>query len=345
MSKPRDSLYEVSGDGHFVRKASTYREVISVEHPIFTPEAGRYHLYISLACPWANGAYLVRKMKGLEDIISVSIVHPTWQRTRPDNLDDIHAGWVFRDPSDEPMVPVSGYGSVPCDGTVPDSVNNARCIRDLYDLVQDTGGKYTVPVLWDKKNGTIVNNESLEIMKMFNSAFDHLLPEGSAGRELDLYPMDLHGAFDEQNDWIYNHINNGVYRCGFAKSQAAYSESFNNLCNALDRVEEILIRQRYILSDKLTLLDIRLFMTLIRFDEVYVVYFKTNKKFLAQYPNINNFMREIYQTTGVASCVNMDHIKRHYFTSHPTLNAYSIIPEGPGVIHDMQQSHDRASKH
>lgn len=344
MSKPRDSLNEVAIDGHFIRTPSTYREVISPEHPTYKPEADRYHLYISLACPWANGTYLVRKLKGLEDIVSVSIVHPTWQYTRPDQ-DDFHTGWAFCDPSDEDVVPVSGHGLISCAGTIPDSVNSARYVRDLYDFANDTSGKFTVPVLWDKQTGTIVNNESMEIIKMFNSVFNELLPAGSPQRSLDLYPEGIHAEFDELNDWIYHNINNGVYRCGFAKNQTAYISSFHALFGALDRTEDILSRQRYIISGgRFTLLDIRLFMTLIRFDEVYVVYFKTNKKFLTDYPNINNYMREIYQMPGVASCINMDHIKNHYFTSHPTLNTYSIVPVGPGVIDDMQLPHDRAPK-
>lgn len=209
MSTPRDSLAEVGGDGHFIRKPSAFREFVSADHPTFKPEAGRYHLYVSLACPWANGTLVARTLKGLEEIISVSVVHPTWQRTRPDSAEDVHTGWVFRDPSDENVVPVSGHGSIPCHGTIPDSINNARSVRDLYDLSNDTSGKYTVPVLWDKKTGVIVNNESTEILKMFNSAFNELLPVGSPQRELDLFPADLVSKFDETNDWIYNRINNG----------------------------------------------------------------------------------------------------------------------------------------
>ena len=214
MSKPRDSLAEVGGDGHFIRKPSAFREFVSADHPTFKPEADRYHLYVSLACPWANGTLVMRTLKGLEEIISVSIVHPTWQRTRPESGQDTHTGWVFRDPSDENVVPVSGHGSIPCDGTIPDSINNVRTVRDLYDLSNDTSGKYTVPVLWDKKMGVIVNNESTEILKMFNTAFNELLPLASTERELDLFPADLVSKFDETNDWIYNRINNGkIHTC------------------------------------------------------------------------------------------------------------------------------------
>ena len=208
-SKPKDSLAESSKDGGFDRKPSTFRDIISAEHPEFKPEANRYHLYISYACPWANGAYCVLKMKGLEDMISVSIVHPTWQRTRPDDPEDKHAGWVFRDPTDENVVPVTGYGSIPCDDVIPDFINGAKSIRDLYDLSEDTSGKFTVPVLWDKKTRRIVNNESMEILRMFNSAFNHLLPENSPQRALDLFPAELEIQFQEHNDWVYNNINNG----------------------------------------------------------------------------------------------------------------------------------------
>lgn len=208
-SKPRDSLAEVSTDGGFVRKASTFRDIISTEHPIFKPESGRYHLYISLACPWANGAYAMLKLKGLQAMIGVSVTHPVWQRTKPDDPVDQHAGWVFRNPTDKPVVPASGYGSIACDGVVPDIINGATSVRELYDLSNDSSGKYTVPVLWDKETRSIVNNESTDILRIFNSSFNHLLPEGSVERQLDMFPSELETGFAETNDWIYNRINNG----------------------------------------------------------------------------------------------------------------------------------------
>lgn len=208
-TKARDALAETTGDGSFARKASTYKETISTDHPIFKPEGGRYHLYISLACPWANGTYALLKLKGLQEMIGVSIVHPVWQRTKSDDPDDKHAGWVFRNTTDEPVVPVSGYGSIACDGVVPDNINGARSIRELYELSNDTSGKYTVPVLWDKTTRTIVNNESTDILRILNSSFNHLLPEGSVERQLDFFPAEFESAFTETNDWIYSHINNG----------------------------------------------------------------------------------------------------------------------------------------
>lgn len=340
----RDSLAESDASGRFVRVDSTFREIISVDHPTFKPEADRYHLYISFACPWANGVYILMKMKGLDKLISHSVVHPSWGKTMPNDPEDSHTGWVFRKPSDPPLTPVSGHGSIPCDGCVPDNINNAQSIRDLYILSNDTSGKYTVPVLWDKHKGCIVNNESQEILRMFNSAFNHLLPEGSPERNLDMYPPDLVSAIDEANSWIYPKINNGVYRCGFAKSQCAYNEAVTELYEALDRAENVLSQQRYIASnDRMTGMDLRLFMTLVRFDEVYVVYFKCNKRMVSSYPNIRNFMRELYQHPVIGSGIHMDHIKYHYFTSHPSLNTYSVVPVGMNVLEDLALPHDRGS--
>jgi glutathionyl-hydroquinone reductase len=274
------------------------------------------------------------------------VVHPTWAKSKPDDASDEHKGWQFRDPKDGPVTPPSGFGQIPTpDSVVPDSINNARFVRDLYELAKDTGGKYSVPVLWDKKTSTIVNNESQEINRMFNSAFDHMLPEGSAERALNLYPAHLETTLADTNAWIYHQINNGVYRCGFAKSQAAYNEAVNELFEALDRCEAILSESRYIISkEQLTVLDVRLFMTLVRFDEVYVVYFKCNKRMLSSYHNIRNYMREVYQHPVMRKAIHMDHIKNHYFTSHAVLNAYSVVPAGPGVLEDLTLPHDRASK-
>eukprot|EP00602_Paraphysomonas_sp_CaronLab_P005048 CAMPEP_0185030586 /NCGR_PEP_ID=MMETSP1103-20130426/17563_1 /TAXON_ID=36769 /ORGANISM="Paraphysomonas bandaiensis, Strain Caron Lab Isolate" /LENGTH=352 /DNA_ID=CAMNT_0027565777 /DNA_START=27 /DNA_END=1085 /DNA_ORIENTATION=- len=339
--KIRSALEDIDDSGAFKRTESKFREFISVDHPEFTPDANRYHLYISYACPWANGTLCMLRLKGLEKFIGVSITHYSWQRTRPDDPNDTHAGWVFRSPTDAPIVPMSGQGSMPCDGCIPDPLNNAASIRDLYDLSNDTNGKYTVPVLWDKKTNCIVNNESQEILRMFNSSFNHLLPEGSKERELDLYPAHLVADIDAANEWIYDKINNGVYRCGFAKTQGAYNSAVAELYDALDRVEQILATNRYICGSQLTGMDLRLFMTLIRYDEVYVVYFKCNKRPISSYVNTTNYMRELYQHPVIGSVIRMDHIKGHYFTSHTNLNCYSIIPAGPGVLEDMQLPHDR----
>lgn len=314
-------------DGAFKRQPTLFRETIKAGTR-FPPEAGRYHLYVSLACPWASRAVAVLYMKGLEGVIGLSVTHPTWARTRPDDPKDQHAGWQFRAPTDEPVSNLEGFGKYSCEGCVPDTVNNARFVRDLYELVPDCPPetRYTVPVLWDKKLRTIVNNESSEILRMLNSQFDHL----SQNPELDLYPKARRSQIDAVNDIVYNAINNGVYKCGFAQAQAPYEQAFRELFDALDWAEQRLTQQRYLVGDVLTEADVRLFVTLIRFDEVYVVYFKTNKRSIREYPNLFNYVKDIYQTPGVAASVNMAHIKTHYFTSHPKLNAYGIIPVGPG---------------
>lgn len=338
---PGSALEDTNASGEFKRKDSTFRNIISAEHPDFKPESGRYHLYISLACPWANGAYCLLKMKGLENVIGVSITHYSWQRTRPDDPSDTHQGWVFADPNDPPVTSMSGAGNLSCAGCIPDTINGADSIRSLYEMSNDEAAKYTVPLLWDKKLKCIVNNESLDILPMLNSAFDHLLPEGSAGRQLDLYPADLSALMTETNAWVYSTINNGVYRSGFAKTQTAYDSAVTELFESLDRVETILSQSRYLCGSRMTYVDLRLFMTLIRFDEVYVVYFKCNMRELSAYPNITNYMRELYQNETVQSVTDMAHIKGHYFTSHMTLNAYGIIPRGPDVLANMALPHDR----
>lgn len=267
----------------------------------------------------------------------MSVVHPTWQQSRPDIEGDTHCGWTFRSPTDSPVVQTSGHGSFACTDCVPDDVNNARFIRDLYEMANDTHGKYSVPILWDKVEKTIVNNESGEIIRMLNTAFN----EVASHPEVDFYPEPLRPRIDEVNEWVYHHINNGVYRCGFAKSQAAYDQAVSGLFTALDRAEEILADNHWLTGDMLTEADLRLFPTLVRFDEVYIVYFKCHKKRISDYSNLRNFMREIYQIPGIAATTNMFHIKTHYFTSHPVLNPHAVIPVGPDVLADLQQPHDR----
>jgi len=275
-------------------------------------------------------------MKGLEDIIGLSVVHPTWNRTRPNDPNDTHQGWLFRSPNDPPVKSAIGFGNFDCSGCIPDPVNHAKTIRELYELSHDTAGKYSVPVLWDKKLKTIVCNESEIIMESFNSAFNHLCKFPN----LNFYPNDLLAKIKETDAWVYPNINDGVYRCGFAKSQSAYETAFENLFNAMDKMEEILSKQRYLNGDRVTSSDIRAFVTLVRFDEVYVVYFKTNKSTIREsYPNIFNYVKDIYQLPGVAPSVNMKHIKTHYYTAHPDLNKYAIIPRGFTV--DFMSPHDR----
>jgi glutathionyl-hydroquinone reductase len=322
----RSALDEMKS-GAFVRKDSVYRNRIEKEgkHP---PEADRYHLYVSLACPWACRCVAGLYLKGLQHSIGLSVVHPTWQRTRADNPDDQHTGWAFCTPGTDaaPFSSSTGHGSFPChDSCIPDNVNNTKFIRDLYELSNDTNGKYTVPILWDKKLNCIVNNESSEILRMFNADFNDTL---SKNPTVDLYPEEHRAAIDDINDWVYHSINNGVYKCGFAQSQEAYDTAFDELFSALDKAEAMLTKQRFLLGDDLTEADIRLFVTLIRFDEVYTVYFKTNKKYIKDYPALSNYVRDLYQTKGIKESVDMWHIKTHYYTSHPKLNYYAIVPKG-----------------
>lgn len=258
-------------------------------------------MYVSLACPWASRCVAGLYMKGLEGAIGLSVTHPTWARTRPDNPEDKHTGWMFASPDGPPISNPAGHGSFDCEGCIPDTVNKAKFVRDLYEMANDTSGKYTVPVLWDKKEGTIVNNESSEILRMFNSAFNDF----ATNPTLDLYPEEHRAEIDEVNDWIYHGINNGVYKCGFATSQAAYDAAFKELFECLDRVEEILTKRRYLTGDRLTEADIRLFVTLIRFDPVYVVYFKTDRKAIREYPALSEYVRDLYSTPGIRESVSL----------------------------------------
>lgn len=309
--KPVDSLAEVTIKGEFIRSPSQFKNIISADHPVFQPEYDRYHLYVSYACPWANRCLAVRELKGLKDCIGLSVVHPTWQRTRPEDPADTHTGWVFV-PANTPLVSTSGYGSFPLPENTVDTINDAKSIRDLYEMSGDTHRKYSVPVLWDKKTKQIVNNESSDIIRMFNHAFDAWTSGPFA--TYSFYPEELRKEIDEVNEWVYDGINNGVYKCGFAKSQEAYDAAVKTLETALDRVEEILSKHRYLVGNTLTEADIRLFMTLVRYDEVYVVYFKCNSRIIANYPNILNYCRDLYQLRGMANVINMQHIKTHYFT-------------------------------
>lgn len=330
----RTALHETGKSGEFQRKDSVYRNWVK-EGGEYAPEAGRYTLYISYACPWANRCLAVRNLKGLEDAIDLSVTHPTWQRTRPDNPEDEHTGWTFASPDDPPFSSSTGFGSFDCRDCIPDPNVGAKSIRDLYDKVDDTNGKYTVPVLWDKETSSIVNNESADIVRMLNADFNSI----AKCPEVDLYPEALRADIDAANEWIYPTINNGVYRCGFAQSQSAYETAFSELFASLDRVEDILSKNRYLTGSQLTEADIRLFMTLIRFDEVYVVYFKTNRNRLAEMPNIKNYVQELYQMPGIKEAINIYHIKTHYFTSHPRLNYYSVVPHGGAPY--WEEPHDR----
>lgn len=309
----RDSLAEVDANGRFLRTASGYRDIISSTHPIFKPESGRYHLYVSMACPWANRCVALINMKGLQEAIGITVVHPTWQRTRPEDPNDQHCGWVFHDSeNDPPLTNTLGHNSYNPSGCSPDHINHAKSIRDLYVLSGDTVGKYSVPILWDTNTKSIVNNESSDILRFLTVEFDAFA--SGIWRSHDFYPLSRRQEIDEVNAWIYPGINDGVYRCGFAKTQLAYNEAIESLSCALDRLELLLSRQRYLLSGRvLSEADVRLFMTLIRFDEVYVVYFKCNTKQIRDYHNIRNYCREMFQLPGMEASINMEHIKIHYF--------------------------------
>ena len=342
------------------RTDATYRNVIE-EGGRFEPAWGRYHLYaawqrvdmfvdgatlslvppdvgeVALACPWADGTLAALYLKGLEHVISFSVVHPTWQRSRPENPSDMHCGWAFRNPGDPPLANSLGFGKFECDDAlVADIVNNCKFVRDLYEKSNDKTGKYSTPVLWDKKEGTIVNNESMDILKMFNTKFNKF----AKNPEFDLFPAHLAKVAEEANAWIYPNINNGVYRCGFAKTQEAYDMAVKDLAGALDKAESLLAKQRYVCGDTFTFMDLRLFMTLVRFDPVYVVYFKTNVGTIEMnYPNLYNYIKDIYQFRNMAKAINIRHIKMHYFTSHPDLNKFAIIPKGRDM--DLAGPHNR----
>ena len=314
----QDQWYDTARTGgRFVRTTTRFRNWITPDGAPgpsgeggFAAEPNRYHLYVSLACPWAHRTLIFRKLKQLENLITVSVVDPHMGAE----------GWVF---SDAP-------------GAVPDTINGAKRLYEIY-LRADPhfSGRVTVPVLWDKKRGTIVNNESAEIIRMFNSAFD-----GLTGNRVDFYPEPLRAAIDEINAFVYDSVNNGVYKAGFATRQAAYEEAVTALFDALDAIEQRLAKQRYLVGDQVTEADWRLFTTLVRFDAVYVGHFKCNVRRIVDYPNLHNYLLELYQWPGVAETVNLDHIKQHYYRSHPMINPTGIVPVGPRL--DFNAVHDRA---
>jgi glutathionyl-hydroquinone reductase len=292
--------------GHFVRPDAPFRNWVTAgggPGPSgvggFKAEAGRYHLIVSLACPWAHRALIFRKLKGLEGMISLSIVH--WL------LGD--RGWTFE----------------PGRGVIPDPVFGAKALSEFYVRARpDYSGRVTVPVLWDKKTGTIVNNESSEIIRMFNHAFD-----GVGAAEGDYYPSDLRPEIDALNTRIYATVNNGVYRAGFATTQAAYEEAFRALFETLDMLEARLAERRFLVGERLTEADWRLFTTLIRFDPVYFGHFKCNLREIRDYPALTRYLRELYHWPGVAETVDFFHIKHHYYASHLRINPTGIVPLGP----------------
>lgn len=295
--------------GRFVRPSTTFRHKITADGSSgFKAERGRYHLYISWACPWAHRTAIMRSLKGLEDAISLSVVAPEIDQN----------SWEF---SDEP-------------GCIPDTVNNTNYLWQVY-LIADPkySGRVTVPALWDKQTGTIVNNESREIIRMLDTEFDANATKNT------FYPQHLYKQIDETIDAIYQPINNGVYRAGFATTQSAYEEAVTELFEALDHWEQVLASQRYLCGDSLTEADWCMFTTLLRFDSVYYVHFKCNLRRIVDYPNLWNYLKDLYQHKGVKETCNLDHIKRHYYKSHPKVNPTRIVPLGP--IIDFEAPHNR----
>lgn len=311
--KWHDQWYDTAkSGGRFVREDAQFRSWITADGSAgptgeagFKAESGRYHLYVSMACPWAHRTLIFRHIKGLEKHISVSAVHP----------DMLSNGWEFHGPE---------LGS---DTPVGDDLFNSDYHYQIYLRAKpDYSGRVTVPLLWDKETNTIVSNESAEIIRMFNSAFD-----GLTGNDLDLYPSDLTSEIDQINERVYHTVNNGVYKSGFATTQAAYEEAFTDLFDSLDWLDDLLQTRRYLTGDRITEADWRLFTTLVRFDAVYVGHFKCNLKRIDDYPNLSGYLRELYQQPGIADTVDMVHIKRHYYYSHDNINPTQIVPQGPAL--------------
>jgi len=312
--KWHDRWYETkAANGRFIREEAQFRNWVTADgsagptgHGGYKAEPGRYHLYVSLACPWASRALIFRHLKGLEEMISLSVVH--WHMA--DN------GWTFE----------------PAEGVIADPIINARYLHQVYTAAEPGySGRVTVPLLWDRQTTSIVSNESADIIRMFNSAFDNI--GALAG---DYYPELLHTEIDAINARIYTTLNNGVYRAGFATTQAAYEEAIVPLFATLDWLEALLSKRRYLLGEALTEADWRLFTTLIRFDPVYAGHFKCNLRRLADYPRLWAYTRKLYQYKGVAETVNMQHIKRHYYISHRNINPSGIVPVGP--LQDLSES-------
>ena len=313
-----DQWYDTkSSGGRFVRKAPQFRNWITADGSAgpsgvagFKAEPDRYHLYVSLACPWAHRTLIFRALKGLEGMIPISVVH--WYMAEN--------GWTFQ----------------PGEGTIPDAVNGSEFMYQVYTAAQpDYSGRVTVPVLWDKQEQTIVSNESPEIIRMFNSAFD-----GIGATPGDYYPEPLRAEIDALNDRIYDTVNNGVYKSGFATTQEAYEEAVVPLFDTLDELEARLSKSRYLTGNTITEADWRLFTTLVRFDPVYVGHFKCNLRRIADYTNLSGYVRDLYQQPGIAETVDMVHIKNHYYASHESINPSRVVPKGPDI--DFNAPHDRA---
>jgi glutathionyl-hydroquinone reductase len=306
--------------GRFVRSESQFRNWVTADGSAgpsgragFRAEPGRYHLYVAYACPWAHRTLIMRAFKGLDSLIGVSAVNSYMGAE----------GWTF----------------APGPETIVDDVNHAQRIYELYVLADPTySGRATIPILWDKQQRTIVSNESAEIIRMLNSAFDGVGANGN-----DYYPAELRAEIDEWNAFIYPNVNNGVYRAGFATTQDAYEEAATAVFAALDRLEKHLATRRYLCGSRITEADIRLFTTLIRFDPVYHGHFKCNVRRIVDYPNLWGFVRDIYQQPGVAGTAHIDFIKRHYYGSHPNINPTRIVPVGPALDYMTPHGRERLS--
>ncbi|WP_201619744.1 glutathione S-transferase family protein [Psychrobacter maritimus] len=314
----QDKWYDTkTSEGRFEREDAGFRNWVIADGSAgpsgiggFKAEANRYHLYVSLACPWAHRTTIYRKLKGLEDMISLSIVHPF--------MGD--KGWTFAEGT----------------GVIADPIVKADYLYEVYIAAKpDYTGRVTVPILWDKETNTIVSNESSEIIRMFNSAFDEV-----GATAVNFLPTELLAEIDEINKFVYSAVNNGVYKAGFATTEAAYKEAVITLFDALDTLEARLVDQRYLLGDTITEADWRLFTTLVRFDAVYVGHFKCNIRRIVDYPNLWGYLRDLYQVPGIAETVSIEHIKAHYYTSHANINPTRIIPVGP--LLDFNEPHDRA---
>lgn len=313
-----DAWYDTkASQGKFVRDIARFRNWVTKDGTAgpsgeagFAAEAGRYHLYVSYACPWAHRTLMMRSLKGLEDYISISVVHPYM----------VEDGWTF---------------ATDFNGATGDTLMGKRFMRDVYiESYDKVSGRVTVPVLWDKKQHCIVSNESSEIIRMFNSAFDHL-----TGNIRDFWPEAMRDEIEQVNELVYHNVNNGVYKSGFATDAAVYASEVTAVFEALDKLEARLSQQRYLMGAKFTEADIRLFATLIRFDPVYVGHFKCNLKRIYDYPNLYHYMKEIYQLEAIKDTVFFDHIKFHYYASHNMINNTRIVPLGP--IQDLDSAHDR----
>jgi len=311
--------------GKFVREDAQLRHWVTADGQAgpsgdagFVAEAGRYHLYVSLACPWAHRTLIFRELKQLQSLIDVTVVEAHMREN----------GWEFANA-------VDGKIGQHIAGAQADPLHQKDFLYQIYQLAKPHyNGRVTVPVLWDKKTNTIVSNESSEIIRMFNTAFNDI-----TGNTLDYYPQALQPQINQLNEFIYEKINNGVYRCGFATSQAAYEEAYDALFSALDTIETRLSTKRYLLGDSITEADWRLFTTLIRFDNVYVGHFKTNRNTIESMAYISDYLRDLYQQPGIAATVDMDHIKQHYYFSHQQINPTQIVPAGPDI--DFLRPHNR----